>query len=114
MRSDSDGTGSGPQHLSRVLADLIALRGYARVRGDTQLQSAWSEVAGAQVASQTRAVAIKRGVLHVSVAHSALLSELVAFSKGTLLEMLQAQHAHLKIKDLRFKLDSDVGKRRKS
>lgn len=109
MRSDS-----GPQHLSRALADLIALRGYARVRGNVQLQSAWADVAGPQVAGQSRATAIKRGVLQVSVAHAPLLSELVAFLKQTLLDALRTRHPHLKIKDLKFKLDSDLARDRQS
>ena len=104
--------GPGPQHLSRAIADLIALRGYARRRGDADLQTAWAGVAGPDVASQTRAVAIKRGVLQVSVAHAPLLSELVSYSKGMLLQELQARHPHLNLRDLKFKLDSDVGRKK--
>lgn len=99
----------GPQHLSRALAELIARRGYARVGGDAQLQAVWGEVAGPLIARQTRAVAIRRGVLQVSVAHAPLLSELVAFHKESLLECLRNKHADLKIRDLKFKLDSNVG-----
>ena len=108
------GMDSGPQHLSRALAELIAARGYARVGGNAQLQAAWSEIAGPQVARQSRAVAIKRGVLQVSVAHAPLLSELAAYLKGTLLEALQARHPDLKIRDLKFKLDSEAGARKSS
>ena len=65
----------GPQRLSLALGELIAFRGYACAGGDAQLQSAWAEAAGKTIARQTRAVAIRRGVLHVSVDHAPLLSE---------------------------------------
>ena len=94
-----------------ALTELIALRGYARVRGDAQLQSAWAETAGLAIARQTRAVAIRRGVLHVSVDHAPLLSELAGFYRQTLLEKLREKHADLKIRDLKFKLDSGVAAR---
>ncbi|MDB5387747.1 MAG: hypothetical protein JWM11_3393, partial [Planctomycetaceae bacterium] len=36
----------GPLHLSKALAELIALRGFARPQGDAQLQAAWDQAAG--------------------------------------------------------------------
>ena len=103
--------GSGPQPLSRAVSELIALRGYARVEGARQLQSAWAQAAGATIARQTRAVAIRRGVLHVSVDHAPLLSELAGFYRHSLLEKFRELHADLGVRDLKFKLDSGVGAR---
>lgn len=103
--------GPGPQRLSQTLSELIALRGYARTRGDAQLQSAWEEAAGATVARQTRALAIRRGVLHVAVDHAPLLSELAGFYRQSLLAKLQERHSHLKIRDIKFKLDSGIAAR---
>ena len=105
------GGDKGPQKLSLALGELIAFRGYARVRGDAQLQSAWADAAGKTIARQTRAVAIRRGVLHVSVDHAPLLSELAGFYRLAFLEKLQELHAHLNIRDLKFKLDSGVAAR---
>jgi len=102
--------GSGPQPLSRALSELIALRGYARVQGPAQLQSAWAEAAGAAIARQTRAVAIRRGVLHVSVDHAPLLAELAGFFKQSLLQKFRELHAEMGIRELKFKLDSGVGR----
>lgn len=101
---------AGPQHLSRALSELIAARGYARVRGDSQLQDAWAQAAGTQVAGQTRAVAIRRGVLHVSVAHAPLLCELASFHREAILDALHLSNPELKIRDLKFKLDSHIRK----
>ena len=103
-----EGGGRGPQRLAFALNELIALRGYARSRGDADLQSAWRSAAGETTAKLTRAVAIRRGVLHVSVAHAALLAELNGFFRETLLEKLTKLHPHLKIRDLKFKLDSNI------
>jgi hypothetical protein len=108
------GRGPEPQRLSSALSELIALRGYARVRGDAQLQSAWAETAGVVIARQTRAVAIRRGVLHVAVGHAPLLSELAGFYRQSLLAKLREEHADLKIRDLKFKLDSSVAARNRS
>ncbi len=102
---------SGPQPLARALAELIALRGYARSGGDAQLQQAWCSAAGPLFSRQSRALAVKRGVLQVAVAHSPLLSELASFHKQTILQTLQSQHPDLKIRDLKFKLDSEAGQR---
>jgi hypothetical protein len=102
------GRGPGPERLSSGLSELIARRGYARVRGDAQLQSAWAAAAGALVARQTRATAIRQGVLHVAVGHAPLLSELAGYYRQALLEKLQGQHAALRIKDIKFKLDSGI------
>jgi len=102
------GRGPGPQRLALALSELIAQRGYARVRGDAQLQSAWAEASGPMIARQTRAVAIRRGVLHVAVAHAPLLSELAGYYRQALLEKLQEKHADLRIRDVKFKLDSGV------
>ena len=100
----------GPQKLSDVLSKLIAMRGYARREADAQLHGLWSVVAGELWAGQTRAMAIKRGVLHVDVAHSALLSELTAFHRGALLKKLQELYPHLDVRDLKFKLASRLRK----
>src|SRR5262245_54299776 len=103
-----------PQRLGTALAELIARRGYAQVRGDAQLQLAWAEAAGAVVARQTRAVAIRRGVLQVAVDHAPLLAELAGYYRQALVERLQEQHADLRIHDLKFKLDSGVSARNRS
>src|SRR5579863_6780274 len=105
------GRNRGPQRLSQAIGELIAFRGYARVRGNAQLQSAWADAAGKTIARQTRAVAIRRGVLHVPVDHAPLLSELAGFYRQAFLEKLQELHAHLNIRDVKFKLDSGVAAR---
>jgi predicted nucleic acid-binding Zn ribbon protein len=91
-----------PDRLSQAVTDLIALRGWARVRGNAQLAEAWKSVAGASVAGGTRVVGIRRGVLHVAVGNSPLLSELAAYHKMNLLATFSRDHPELKIRDLKF------------
>jgi predicted nucleic acid-binding Zn ribbon protein len=98
----TQGRGRLPDRLSQAVTDLIALRGWARVRGNAQLAEAWENVAGASVASGTKVVGIRRGVLQVAVGNSPLLSELAAYQKLTLLAAFSRDHPELKIRDLKF------------
>lgn len=101
---------SGPEHLAQALARLIALRGLARVKGESQLQETWCQVAGERIAGHTKVLEIRRGVLHIGVANAPMMGELASFHKLTLLTKLQTDHADLKIKDLKFKLKTDIKK----
>jgi predicted nucleic acid-binding Zn ribbon protein len=102
---------SDPTPLSAVLAELIARRGFARTQGVAQLAVAWREVAGEKIASMTKVICLQRGVFEVGVANSALLSELTTFHRATLLPKLQAKYPEQKIRDLKFKLRSDLQKK---
>ncbi len=97
-----------PSHLSHALSQLITMKGLARVRSENQTQEIWSKVCDPEYARQTRAIGIKGGVLNVAVSNSALLGELVSFHKATLLQHLQEQAPHLRIKDLKFKIQGDL------
>jgi hypothetical protein len=93
-----------PVPLSVALSELIALRGFARIRSDNELEVAWKTVAGAELAGQTRPVQVSRGTLTVSVENPPLLNELVSFQGPELLQRLKQQYPHLKIQKLKFKL----------
>jgi len=102
---------SDPTPLSTALAELIARRGLARTQGVTQLAVAWREVAGEKIASMTKVICLQRGVFEVGVANSALLAELNSFHRLTLLPKLQAKYPEQKIRDLKFKLRTDLKKK---
>jgi hypothetical protein len=99
---------SGPEHLAQALSRLIALRGLARVRGESQLQESWNKAAGERIAGHTRALEIRRGVLHIGVANAPMLGELASFHKVNILMKLQTDYPDLKIRDLKFKLKTDI------
>lgn len=96
-----------PQQLGKVLSELIALKGLARVQGTQQLQQAWKLAAGDDVAKNSSVIALSRGVLQIGVSNTGQLSELASFHKQTLLATLQQQQPQLKIKDLKFRLKTD-------
>ncbi len=100
---------SEPEHLSRALSDLIALRGFARVRGQAQLSDDWNEVAGDAFAAQTKVLGIKRGVLNIGVSNSALLSELASFHKNTLVAKLRERRPDLRLRGVKFRLNGQLG-----
>jgi predicted nucleic acid-binding Zn ribbon protein len=105
------GRGRLPDRLSQAVTDLIALRGWARVRGNAQLAEAWKTIAGDSVASGTKVVGIRRGVLQVAVTNSPLLSELAAYHKTTLLAAFTRDHPELKIRDLKFVIRGNLSSR---
>lgn len=98
----------GPRPVKGIISELITLRGWARSKGDLQLQQAWRAAAGPQFATQTRAVAIKNGILHVGVGNAPMLSELASFHKQQILQNLKRDWSDLRIRDIKFKLDSDL------
>jgi hypothetical protein len=94
-----------PQQLSFALAELISLRGFARVHSDDELRSAWKKVAGEELAAQARPLQLARGVLTIAVANAPLLNELVSFQSADLLARMKQMVPHLKIKSLKFRLN---------
>jgi predicted nucleic acid-binding Zn ribbon protein len=108
LRDFPTGKPVDPHHIGKVLSEFIALKGLARVHGSEQLQQAWRTVVSDDVGRRSRVMELTRGVLQVSVGSSALLNELAGFHKQTILENLQGQFAHLKIRDIKFKLKTEL------
>jgi hypothetical protein len=94
----------GPKPLSDILGELFATRGYGRLRARQELEEAWNAAVGAAGCSQTRVGAVRRGVLNVTVAHPALLEELVAFRKPALLAALRRHAPGTVVHDIRFRV----------
>ena len=99
-----------PLPLSAAIAELIALRGFARRQADTELQEVWAAATGNEWAKATRPRQIVRGVLYVDVTSSALLSELSAFHGPELTRKLQQAAPHLKIKSIKFRLGAGAAR----
>jgi predicted nucleic acid-binding Zn ribbon protein len=93
----------GPQGIGEVLAELMARRGFARVRSTAALEAAWRRAAGPLAAEHTRVGAVRRGKLEVLVAHSALVQEL-GFQKAAILTALANELPDERIDDLRFRV----------
>lgn len=98
----------GPKSLGEALSELIALRGLARARGDADLLKAWIDVAGREVAKQSRPLSLQRGTLVVAVSQAGLLAELAGFHKQKLLQEFKLKYAKMNVKNLKFRLDGEV------
>ena len=78
------------------------------MRGNAQLAEAWKTAAGERIASRTKVLGLKSGVLEIGVANSALLNELASFHQLPLLKKMRDGYSEQSIRDLRFKLKSDL------
>jgi hypothetical protein len=94
----------GPRPLSDILGELFTVRGYGRLQARQELEDAWKAAVGELNSSQTRLGEVRRGVLNVTVAHSTLLEELVAFHKPALLQALRFGAPATTIRDIRFRV----------
>ena len=88
--------------IGEIVSGLMARRGYGQVEAAEQLQNTWQEAAG-RLGKKTRCGAVKRGVLEVHAANSAVLQELT-FQKRKILKQLQASSAGKRIRDVRFRV----------
>jgi len=93
----------GPQRIADVLSELMARRGYARVRAAEAYEAAWREAAGVLLAQYTRVGTLRRGALEIRVANSTLLQELT-FQRADLVKRLRELLPDEGIRDLRFRL----------
>jgi predicted nucleic acid-binding Zn ribbon protein len=93
----------GPARIADALSQLMARRGYARIQAASELDAAWGDAVGEQLATQSRPGNLRRGVLEVTVGNSAVLQELT-FVKRTILKELQRTVPEQKIRDLRFRV----------
>jgi len=65
--------------------------------------TAWREAVGEEFAEVTRPGPVRRGVMEVTVAHSALVQELT-FEKAELLARLKETMGQNELSDLRFRV----------
>lgn len=92
----------GPTNLADVLGPLFAARGWGRKSERVRLEGAWAEVAG-PAATDTRVIALRRGVLEVEVRSGVLLQELAMFQKRALLAALRLNLTNVPVTDLKFR-----------
>jgi hypothetical protein len=96
----------GPQSLSDILGELVVVRGYSRAHAGRVLENAWNIAVGEPYCYLTQIGAVRHGVLNVTVAHSTLLEELMAFRKATLVAFLRSGALGTAIHDIRFRVGS--------
>jgi predicted nucleic acid-binding Zn ribbon protein len=92
-----------PQPIGEVLNELAARYGLGQSLALEQLQEAWNETVGPDIAPFTKAVGIKGGQLEVVVAASVWVQEL-NYQKDDLMAGLRERMPKSKIRGLRFKV----------
>jgi hypothetical protein len=95
-----------PKPLASVLQAVLVEKGLGRKLGMAAIEKTWEEVLGPQKAAMTRLGQVRRGLLHVVVGNSPLLSELTHFYKPALLKALKQSGACAGLNDIRFRLGS--------
>ena len=89
--------------MGDVVGQLLVKRGYANVQQASSLDAVWNAAVGERFVPQTKAGQVKRGVLEVIVANSAVMQELT-FSKAKLIKALATTAADHQIKEIRFRV----------
>ena len=70
-----------------------------------EIQERWDEIAGTQVARNTRPGVYEKGLLTIYVNHSAWLMEMERFGKDLLLQNVQDAFGKDKIRAIEFRID---------
>jgi len=97
-------TDRGPQPLRDILGRLFTARGWGRKQERLNLEDAWTEAAGPELAKHTQVGSFRRGVLEVMVDNAVVLQEAAHFHKRRLLEQLRRRLPQATITDLRFRV----------
>ena len=92
-----------PQPIGDVISQLLARRGYARVRSASACTEAWRTAVGQRLASCTRATGVRRGVLEVLVENSTMVQEM-NFQKRALISRLAELLPEENIRDVKFRV----------
>lgn len=96
-------TERAPRAIKELLSELMARRGFARVRAGSQCEAAWREAVGPFIAERSRVGSSRRGVLEVIVVSSMLVQE-IGFKKRDLVAELRRLLPDEGINDLRVRV----------
>ena len=89
--------------ISSILDRLIVEKGYAAQQSLQVLQEQWKIAVGEELFSQSRVGKIQRGILHVFVSNTIVLSEL-EYLKSKALRQLQSGLPGFRLRNIRFKI----------
>lgn len=93
--------------IEPVVAALMKKLGLGAEQWIVQLQSDWTHLVGATLATHTRPASFENGNLQIFVDSSPWLSELSRFAKPELLRKLKQRYGPNKIRNVRFSIDPD-------
>ncbi|GHT26906.1 hypothetical protein FACS18942_05240 [Planctomycetales bacterium] len=87
--------------LGDVLPSLIVRYGLQNEKNTEHLIASWSVAVGEPFSNVSRISALKRGVLEITVSHSAFIQELL-FRQNELLAAMQKNNPDEKIRKIKF------------
>jgi hypothetical protein len=94
-----------PKTVSSILDRLIVERGYAAQQSTLLIQEQWRIAVGEKLFCQSRVGKIQRGVLHILVANTIVLTEL-EFVKKKALHQIQTALPDFRLKSIRLKISN--------
>jgi predicted nucleic acid-binding Zn ribbon protein len=95
---------SHPEKLGDILARFLKDSGLDRPRKTEDLDQAWADVAGNDVARLSRVASFQRGIFTVEIRSAPLRQELELFRREELLLGLQERVRSVFVQELRFRL----------
>ena len=93
----------GVAKIGDVLPQLIVRYGLHRRRNLEQVEDAWRQAVGEQIAAVTQVVKLHRGTLTIKVPHNMYMQEL-SFRHTELIDTLTVLLKNEKIKKIRFEV----------
>ena len=90
--------------LREVFQRVFTRMGLAERLREVTLTEAWPDLVGPALAAHCHPRSVRRGVLHVTVEHSAWLHQITLVHKKDILRELQQHFPQLKIKDLALRI----------
>lgn len=102
-RDSKEAEPTGPRHMSSVITQLMARRGYNQLRLSEDRWELWQAIVGPGLGKDTRPGNISRGVWEIFAASSVVVQELT-FRKAELLRQVKQQAPAEKIVDFKFRV----------
>ena len=99
-----DGNQPTSRRVTTLLPGFLNRLSHLCAQAPHQITLSWSDVVGTRLASMSKAIEFKEGVLRVSVANSALHSLLVQHEKPRLIAALREKFPKVKINDILFRI----------
>ncbi len=96
--------GGQPEPIAAILSRYMRGVQPSPRRARSGIAAAWQTICGPELAEETHAASLRKGVLTVEVRSNALLSELAGFRRDDLLGRLLEADTTGRIRGLRFRL----------
>ena len=97
------GRGREPESIQTILERWLRVNKVSRRIDREGIYARWQEVVGDEIASHTRVIDVKGGILYVEVDSAPLLQELATYNRQQILEGVRKIGEFGNIQDIRFR-----------